>query len=229
MEDYLKQLREAVQEGDEAQCAKMAQAAMQAGMTARTIMEEGIQPALAALGDRFEAGDAFLPDLILGGDAAKAALAVILPTLNAETGGAARGKVVIGAGKGDLHDIGKNIVAALLTANGYEVIDLGVDVSVKEFINAAQKADAQIIAMTSLLTTTLPYQKELINILTESGNRERFFVIVGGGPVTLQWARDIGADGYGREAHDAVSLCRQLLAGPARPPLPAPIGLGALS
>jgi 5-methyltetrahydrofolate--homocysteine methyltransferase len=228
MEELLVQLGEAVLAGDEQACAALAAAAIQAGHSGRTIMDDVIQPALATLGSQFEAGEAFLPDLILGGDAAKAALAVIMPYLTAETGGAGRGKIVIGTSKGDLHDIGKNIVGALLTANGWEVVDLGVDVPANKFLEAAVREGAQIIAMSSLLTTSLPYQTELVSLLVDSGRRDRFFVIIGGGPVTPQWAGQIGADGYGREAHDAVTLCKQLLAGPERPPLAAPICVGAL-
>ena len=225
----LQRLRQAILEGDSVAATQLAEEAINAGLDARSLMNDGVQAALSLLGAQFESGDCYLPELILGGDAAKAAVDVLMPYLSLEEDGlSSRGRVVIGSSKGDMHDIGKNIVGALLAAAGWQVVDLGVDVPSKKFIEAAERERAHVIAMSSLLTTSLPYQQELVRLLVDSGQRNRYFVVVGGGPVTPQWAAQIGADGYGREAPDAVVLCRALLAAEQLPPLAKPLCVGAL-
>ena len=176
--------------------------------------------------------DAFLPELILAGDAARAALDLIIPSISADDlEGSVQGTVVIGTIFGDAHDIGKNIVGAILAAHGIKVIDLGINVAPRQYIETALAENADIIAISSLITTSLPYHREVINNLRDRGEREKFFVIVGGGPVTAEWTAEIGADGYGRDAQDAAKVVTALLSGLAEgqtAPLDEPVTVGAL-
>jgi len=152
-----------------------------------------------------------------------------LEQLSAEDSAAAKkGTVLLGVMFGDNHDIGKNLVQAVLSANGYKVIDLGVNVSPKAFIEAAVKENADILASSTLITTSLPYQREMIELLKAMGKRNDYFVILGGGPVTPEWTTKIGADGYGRDAKDAVNLCNKLISGDYKPGLDEPIIENAL-
>lgn len=230
--ELLGALSRAVVEGDEDAAARMAQEAIDAELAPLAIIKEGISPAMDEVGAAFESGDAFLPELILAGDAARAALDLIVPLISADDQEeVVTGTVVIGTIFGDAHDIGKNIVSAIMSAYGMRVVDLGINVPTKDYIDTALKEDADIIAVSSLITTSLPYQREIIKNLVDRGDREKFFVIVGGGPVTPEWTAEIGADGYGRDAKDAAMLCRQLLEGRdagTGPPLPEPVLIGAL-
>jgi len=219
----------AVADGDEAEAARLAGAALAAGIDPIVLVKDYLQPALEQVGDRFQEGELFLPELVLAGDAAKAALDVIKPRLLAAGGaGEIANKVVIGTIQGDLHDIGKNVVGALLTAHSFQVVDLGTDVTPKQYVEAAEREGAQIIAISSLLTTSLPYHEDVIRLLCETGRRANHFVIVGGGPVNPEWATQIKADGYGRDARDAVLLCQTLVSQHAKPPLAQPLCFGAL-
>ncbi len=139
-----------------------------------------------------------------------------------------RTTVVIGTLFGDNHDIGKNIVSAILAAHGFKVVDLGINVEPKTYVEAAAKEGANVIAASTLITTSLPYQRQIAQLLVDSGQREDFFFIVGGGPVTPEWAQEIGADGYGRDANDAAAVCRKLVESGAKPPLEKAIIEGAL-
>jgi 5-methyltetrahydrofolate--homocysteine methyltransferase len=218
----------AVIDGDDVQAARLAETALNAGLDPLALVKDGIQPALEQIGQQFQSGQLFLPELILAGDAAAAALNIIKPRLISAAGGAASGKVVIGTIQGDLHDIGKNVVAALLTAHGLQVVDLGTDVTPKKYVEAASREKAQIIAISSLLTTALPYHEDVVRLLQDLGQRQNHFVIVGGGPVNPQWAAKIGADGYGRDAQDAVKLCQALMETNEKPPLKQPLCFGTL-
>ncbi|MEM3715298.1 MAG: cobalamin-dependent protein, partial [Nitrososphaeria archaeon] len=133
------------------------------------------------------------------------------------------GKVVIGTVSGDIHDIGKNLVSIMLSVAGFEVYDLGVDVATKTFVKKAEEKDANIIALSSLMTTTRAYQKEVIKYLQDTGKRFKYFVVVGGGAVTSDWAKEIKADGYGKHAEDGVKICKELLGKKVSPPLNSPI------
>ena len=226
-------LKNDIKNGDEEAAQKAAASLLDTGISPFDIIKEAITPAMDEIGAAFEAGDAYLPELILSGDAARAALDQIIPAIPPEDLELAiKGTVVIGTIFGDNHDIGKNIVSALLVAYGMKVIDLGINVPVRDFIEAAIKERANIIAISSLITTSLPYQREIIRTLKDRGMRESFFVIVGGGPVTPEWVVEIGADGYGRDATNAAALCLQLLTGFADgivPPRSNPIIIGALN
>ena len=225
-------LKEAVLEGDEEAAANLANDAVVEGIPALDIIGGGINPAMDEIGEAFENGEAFLPELILAGDAARAALDYIIPSISEEEqAGSVGGTVVIGTIFGDAHDIGKNIVGAILAAHGIKVVDLGINVPPKQYIETALKEEAEIIAISSLITTSLPYHREVINALRDRGEREKCFVIVGGGPVTADWTAEIGADGYGRDAQDAAKVVKQLLEGLAAgsgPPLDEPVTVGAL-
>lgn len=228
-EELIEQLSNAVAEGDDVEAARLAEEAMAAHISPMAAVRQAIQPAMDLVGKRFECGDAYLPELILAGDAARAALDKILPHVApADQDAAQRATIVIGTLFGDNHDIGKNIVGAILAANGFRVVDLGINVPAKDFVERAGKEHAQIIATSTLITTSLPYQRQIIQMLKDSGQRDRFFVIVGGGPVTPEWAKEIGADGYGRDANDAAALCRKLMDPVNEPPLSEPIIEGAL-
>jgi methylmalonyl-CoA mutase cobalamin-binding domain/chain len=231
-QEFLAGLKGAVIEGDEEAAAGFAEQAIGAEIAPMQIIKEAITPAMDEVGQAFEDGEAYLPELILAGDAARAALDFIIPSISADDlEGSVQGTVVIGTIFGDAHDIGKNIVSAILAAHGIKIVDLGINVPAKAYIEAALAEDADIIAISSLITTSLPYHREVINNLKDRGEREKFFVIVGGGPVTAEWTAGIGADGYGRDARDAAVVCQELLAGLAQghtPPLPEPITVGAL-
>jgi methylmalonyl-CoA mutase cobalamin-binding domain/chain len=231
-EELLAGLKAAVVEGDEVAAASFAEQAIGAGIRPMEIIRDGITPAMDEVGQAFEDGDAYLPELILAGDAARAALDFIIPSISADDlDGSVQGTVVIGTIFGDAHDIGKNIVSAILAAHGIKIVDLGINVPAKAYIEAALAENADIIAISSLITTSLPYHREVINNLKDRGQRDKFFVIVGGGPVTAEWTAEIGADGYGRDARDAAVVCQELLKGLAQgktAPLPQPITIGAL-
>jgi corrinoid protein of di/trimethylamine methyltransferase len=167
---------------------------------------------LDEVGQQFGCGEMFLPDLVLAAEAMKAAMAVLEPELNRR--GAARqmlGTVVIGTVEGDIHDIGKTLVATMLSASGFKVYDLGVDVSIQSFVDKAGEVEANLIGLSALLTTTMVKQKVLIEALEEAGLRSKIKVLVGGAPVTRSWADEIGADGYSEDAIGAVAVARELV------------------
>ena len=229
LEDMLSRLKQAVIEGDDQTAGEVADEALSADVEPMVLVRQAIQPAMDVVGSKFESGEAFLPELILAGDAAHAALDKIIPQIETdERGSAETGKIVIGTLYGDNHDIGKNIVSAILAAHGFTVVDLGINVQPREYLEAALKEDADIIAASTLITTSLPYQRQIVQLLEDSGNREKFFFIVGGGPVTPEWTKEIGADGYGRDANDAAAVCRKLLTSDLVAPLDEPIVEGAL-
>ena len=228
-EELMEMLSAAVIEGDDVKAVEISEKALEQGMLPLDIVKAGIQTAMDIVGDRFQAGEAYLPELIVAGDAATAALDVLLGQLSGDDSAMAKkGTVLLGVMFGDNHDIGKNLVQAVLAANGFKVIDMGVNVQPKAFIETAIKEKADIIASSTLITTSLPYQRELIELLKAMGRREDFFVILGGGPVTPEWTQKIGADGYGRDAKDAVSLCLKLVSGEFTPGLDEPIIENAL-
>ncbi len=166
---------------------------------------------ITKIGEQFQCGELFLPQLMLAGEAMKACMEVLSQHLGSEHEAESKGKVVICAVSGDIHDIGKNLVSSMLSVNGYEVVDIGVNVAPMEIADTAQKERAKFIALSSLMTTSMPYQQDVLDLLKELGVREEFYVIVGGGPVTPEFARDIGADGWGLSAVSAVQVCDDLI------------------
>lgn len=219
-------LRQAILLGDEKDAPLMAQEVLAAGIDPMVALEKAIMEPMQKLGQQFQDGEVYLPELMLVGDAAKLATEVLIPMERGKETG--KGTIVIGTIQGDLHDIGKNVVAAVCAAHGFRVTDLGTNVSPRNFINAAEKESADIIAISTLITTTLPYHRQVVQLLKDSGKRNQVFVIVGGGPVSPAWAEEVGADGYGRDAQNASDLCKSLLEGVQKPPLDTPLTIGAL-
>ena len=186
--------------------------ALEQGINPLDIIEHGLLQGLNIIGEKFENDEVFLPELMRAAEAFKSAMAILQPKIQ-ELGGSTkkRGIIVIGTVKGDLHYIGKNIVKLLLETSGYEVHDLGVDVDLFKFIDTATQFRADVIALSALLTTTLVGQKDLIDALMSMGKRDQYKVIVGGSAVTKEWADEIGADGYGETAYQAVELVNKLI------------------
>ncbi|MBM3294309.1 MAG: dimethylamine corrinoid protein 3 [Candidatus Aminicenantes bacterium] len=204
-------MSQAVIDGDREAAAALAREALSRGFDAQAAVENGFIPGLQKVGSLWESGEYFLPELLAAAEAMKAAMAVLRPALEAGREAAlSLGKVVLGTIEGDIHDIGKNLVGALLSANGFEVVDLGADVKIDRFISAAEETGASIIGLSALLTTTMLGQKRLVEELHSRGIRGKFKVLVGGAPVTQKWADDIGADGYGENALAAVRAAKAL-------------------
>jgi len=177
----------------------------------QNIMEQYLIPAMGEVGKRFEENEFFVPELLIAARAMQESMKILNPLL--KTSGVVKaGRVVIGTVQGDLHDIGKNLVAAMLEGGGFEVVDLGVDVAPEKFVTAAQEQVGTIIALSALLTTTMPQMKKVIEALRAAGIREQAKVMIGGAPVTPEFATEIGADGYSENASTAVALARRLAA-----------------
>ena len=205
----------AIVEGDRAAAEALAKKALADSLDLLEVIEKGYIPGIQKVGALWENGEYFLPELISSAECMKAVIAVLKPALAVTRAEAfSRGKVVIGTIEGDIHDIGKNLVASMLSANGFDVFDLGADVKLPRFIETAQETGADFICLSALLTTTMLNQRHLIEMLKERGLRGRFKVLVGGAPVTRKWAEDIGADGTGENAPAAVKLAIAL--GPKR-------------
>jgi len=207
----LDKLHGAVIEGDWKAAAEATQAAIAAGVTPLTIVTEYLVPAMDEVGRRFECEEYFVPEMLLSARAMKASMEIVRPLL-AAAGAQPVGRVVIGTVKGDLHDIGKNLVASMLEGGGFEVIDLGADVSPERFIEAATARHANLVALSALLTVTMTSMKTTIDAFATAGLREKVKIMVGGAPVTQHYADAIGADGYGESAAAAVALARRLVA-----------------
>jgi len=211
-------MAEAVVEGDAEAAAGLARQALDERLDLPAVIEQGYIPGLRRVGDLWEAGEYFLPELISSAAAMKAALAVFRPALEASgAAGLSRGRIVIGTIEGDIHDIGKNLVASMLSANGFDVVDLGSDVKADRFIDAAVETRADLICLSALLTTTMLGQRRVVERLRERGLRDRFKVLVGGAPVSRAWAAEIGADGYGENAMAAVKQAAALAAAKVTP------------
>lgn len=211
METLIKEIYTNVMDGQSEVVKAKVQAALDAGIPASEILNEGMIAAMAEVGRLFEEGEYFVPEMLIAARAMQAGLAILKPYL-VEAGVEVVGKVVIGTVKGDLHDIGKNLVAMMLEGAGFEVIDLGTDVSAEKFIAAAREHQAQIVAMSALLTTTMPGMKATIEALNASGLRDQVKILVGGAPVTQDYATLIGADGYSSDASRSVATAKALLA-----------------
>jgi trimethylamine corrinoid protein len=200
-------MRESIENYDSDAAAQAAQRAVDSGIDLLEAVEEGFAGPIRELGEAFDRMEIFLPQLMLGSDAMKAGMSILEEAITAGGGKIqSKGAVVIGTVEGDIHDIGKTVVAALLQANGYTVHDLGVEVPGSRFIEAAESQKADIIAMSALLSTTMLYQRDVVELLGNKGLREKYFTLVGGAPVTQAWADEIGADGYARGAYEAVQL-----------------------
>jgi 5-methyltetrahydrofolate--homocysteine methyltransferase len=203
-------LYEAILTGDAAAATQLTQAALDAGIEPQEVVNQDLIPAMDEAGRRFEANEYFVPELLIAARAMKGALGLIRPLL-AERGVEPTGRVVIGTVKGDLHDIGKGLVASMLEGGGFEIIDLGVDVPASKFAEEAAKNNADIVAVSALLTTTMVGMKDVVEALRESETGKMCRVIVGGAPVTQEFAESIGADGFSSNANAAVALARSLV------------------
>ena len=206
----LNELYEAILGGKLEQAQAVTQQAIAEGIEPQSIINDYMVKGMEEIGARFEAGKAFVPNLLMSARAMKGCLELLKPLLKGDNSTSA-GRVVIGTVKGDLHDIGKNLVASMLEGCGFEVINLGVDVSSDKFIDAAKTNHADIICMSALLTTTMNYMKEVIAAVKASGLRDQVKVMVGGAPLNNDFAVAIGADGYSSNANDAVALARRLV------------------
>jgi 5-methyltetrahydrofolate--homocysteine methyltransferase len=206
----LKPLYDAILKGDAKNARSLTEQALAAGLDPLKLVQENMVPAMDEVGRRFECNEYFVPELLLAARAMKAALELVRPLLVAG-GVQPTGRVAVGTVKGDLHDIGKNLVAAMLEGGGYEVIDLGVNVSPEQFVAAVKEKNVQIVAMSALLTTTMPAMKATVDALKQAGVRNQVKVLVGGAPVTQTYANEIGADGYGETAAGAAGLAKRVL------------------
>jgi 5-methyltetrahydrofolate--homocysteine methyltransferase len=206
-------LYESVVKGDAKTAEAVAQEALAERIDPQELVSKYMIPAMDEIGRRFEANEVFVPELMVAARAMKAAMKHVDPLLkNVERASCTR--IVLGTVQGDLHDIGKNLVGSLLSGGGFEVIDLGVNVSPDKFIQAVQESRARIVALSALLTTTMPAMRIIIEALESAGLRDRVKIIIGGAPITQDYAEQIGADGYGKTASNAVALARQVSATP---------------
>ena len=212
-EELLKKIAELVAEGEADEAVEAVKEAFAQGVDAVTVLNEGASKGMDVVSEQYSSGEAYLPELVLAGDAMSAVIEVIFGNMSAEDAEKSKqGVVVIGQAKGDVHDIGKNVVSALLSVNGFEVHDIGIDASVKSFYEKAEEVNADIVGISTLLTTSLPYLSDTLQYLKDTGTRDKRFFIVGGGPVTPDYAKQIGADGWSRTAFDCVDMCKKLMA-----------------
>jgi 5-methyltetrahydrofolate--homocysteine methyltransferase len=207
----LAKLYDAILNGDAKTAVAVTQEALAANSDPQEMVAKYMIPAMQEVGRRFECNEFFVPELLIAARAMKGSLQLLRPLL-AQKGAIPAGRVVIGTVKGDLHDIGKNLVASMLEGGGFEVFDLGVDVSAEKIIATVKEKNANLVCLSALLTTTMPSMKTTIEALKQAGIREQVKVLVGGAPVTHQFAQEIGADGYSDNANGAVAMARTVLA-----------------
>jgi corrinoid protein of di/trimethylamine methyltransferase len=212
MSDILNQLQEAVIAGEPEQASELATQALEAGIAPLEAIDQALNPGMQIVGDRYECGDYFIPDLMMAAEAMKGAMAVLEPELMArQEQRQVLGTVVIGTVEGDIHEIGKSLVATMLGAAGFQVHDLGIDVPVGRFVEQVQETGANVVGLSALLTTTMHNQEAVIEALKEAGLREQVKVIIGGAPASPEWADTIGADAYAENANEAVDVVKQLV------------------
>jgi len=212
MDPIFAQMTDVIVSGLPDKSQELARQAVASGIDPLEAIERGFKPGMDIVGDGFTKGELFIPDLVMSGEAMKAAIAVLEPELVAR--GQHRevaGTVVIGTVKGDIHEIGKTLVGTMLAANGFEVHDLGVDVSANAFVDAVRDTEANVVGLSALLTTTMLNQETVVQTLEEAGLRDRVKVVIGGVPASPDWAQEIGADGYAENATEAVAVVRQLV------------------
>lgn len=212
-DDLFESMKQSIIDGDPDRAREVSQRAIAGGINPLEAIHQGFLPGLNVVGEQFEQGEMFLPDLVLAGEAMKAATAILEPEI--QKVGKKRemlGKVILGTVNGDIHEIGKMLVGTMLSASGFEVVDLGVDVPLEMFAAKAEELGADIVGVSALLTTTMTGQKGVVQALERHGLRPRVKVMIGGAPVTQSWADEIGADGYGKDAQAAVALAKTLIA-----------------
>ncbi|MFO8082452.1 MAG: corrinoid protein [Armatimonadota bacterium] len=207
----LQALADAVISGQKDEAEKLTQEAIDEGVKPSTIINEGLIAGMSVVGEKFKNNEFYVPEVLIAARAMQSAMGHVKPLLT-EGEMESKGRIVIGTVKGDLHDIGKNLVAMMLEGGGYDVIDLEVDVSPEDFVSAASEQDANCIALSALLTTTMPSMKDTVDALVEAGLKDQVKVVIGGAPVTQSYAEEIGADGYAPDAASAVDKVAELLA-----------------
>ena len=209
--ENLDQLYEAILKGNRPLAVETTKIAIDQKVDIKTIIDGSMSKAMDEIGRRFESGKAFVPELLMSARAMKGAMELLQPLL-ANSNVPRAGTIVIGTVKGDLHDIGKNLVASMLEGSGFEVINIGVDISSEKFVSSVVEHNANILCLSALLTTTMNYMKDVIQALEEAGIRNQVKIMIGGAPISSTFATEIGADGYSSNANAAVSLARRLLA-----------------
>lgn len=210
--ELLSQITASIVEGEPDQTVALTQRAIAAGLEPLRVINEGLMPGMNVVGDRFQAGEYFLPHLVIAASGMQQAMALLEPELQARQEAVKReGTVVIGTVEGDIHEIGKSLVATMLSANGFEVHDLGIDVPTAAFVEKVKNTQADILGLSALLTTTMTVQRQVIEALEEAGIRNQVKVILGGAPVNQAWSDAIGADGYAEDAVGAVALVKRLI------------------
>lgn len=200
----------ALSQGKIEEVKRLTRECLDGGDSAEMILKQGLLPAMDLIGIRFKNGEVYIPEVLIAARAMHAGMDILKPILSKSTG-SLMGRVLIGTVKGDLHDIGKNLVIMMLEGGGFEVVDLGIDVSYDKFIEAIRNHQPQVVGMSALLTTTILEMKHTIEAIQKAGLREKVKIIVGGAPVTEKFAREIGADGYGPDAASAVDIVRSLI------------------
>ena len=210
MSEVLSSISAAVIKGEMDDCAKLTQEALDAGLGAQEILDNGLMPGMDHVGAEFKAGNMFVPEVLRSARAMHAAMDILKPLL-AETGVSMAGKIMIGTVKGDLHDIGKNLVGMMCEGAGFEVKDLGKDVAPETFVEEAKKYNPNVVGMSALLTTTMRSMEQTIKALEEAGLRDKMKIMIGGAPVTQSFADQIGADGYAPNAAAATELAKQFI------------------
>jgi trimethylamine corrinoid protein len=212
-EELFNDIRKAIVEGDKPRAQELAREAVRSGADLNEVIDKGYVAGIQAVGELWEKGEYFLPELISSAECMKAAMDILQPEMaKANIKSRSLGKVVIGTVEGDIHDIGKNLVASMLQANGFEVFDLGADVKLERFIEKAEVEKADIICLSALLTTTMLNQKRFIEMLRQKGHYGKYKVLVGGAPATRKWADDIGAQGFAENAALAVKAAKTAMA-----------------
>jgi corrinoid protein of di/trimethylamine methyltransferase len=214
-EEMYAKLTQAVIDGEPEDAEQLAKEALNQGLDPLSCINEGLTKGIQKVGGLFASGEYFLPELIIGAEAMKRALAVLEPAMVGDQSREVVGRVVLGTVEGDMHEIGKTLVGTMLIANGFQVFDIGVDKNAGEFITAVQENNADIVGASALLTTTMLQQKKLIEALEEANLKDKVKVMVGGAPVTQSYASEIGADGYAEDAISAVDLAFRLIDAPA--------------
>jgi 5-methyltetrahydrofolate--homocysteine methyltransferase len=206
----LQQLAECIIKGKKTPALELTKQAIAEGVDPQIIISDGLIAGMAVVGARFKANEFYVPEVLIAARAMKECTALLKPLL-VESGAKPIGTVVVGTVKGDLHDIGKNLVAMMLQGNGFEVVDLGVDISAEKFVETTKAQQANAVALSALLTTTMPSMKEVVNAFEAAGIRDEVKILVGGAPVTQKFADEIGADGYAPDAASAVDVTKSLL------------------
>jgi 5-methyltetrahydrofolate--homocysteine methyltransferase len=211
VEEKLQSLKQAVIDGNRTDAIELTEQLLKTGVSPKKVLDEGLIAGMSQVGELFKQGEYFVPEMLIAARAMKSALEILRPRL-VDTGVEPIGTIVLGTVRGDLHDIGKNLTGMFLEGAGFRVVDLGVDVSAEKFIEAIKENDAELLGMSALLTTTMTYTFQVIKELESARMRDKVKIIVGGAPITQEWANQIGADGFALDAASAADRCKELIA-----------------